>query len=258
MSLLALQTGLRDWLIREEDAAPALHDPRFEAGLSVYLNNYRAQLMACLSESYGIVRAWLGDTAFEAAAATHIDRAPPKSWTLDAYGQDFPETLRALYPDDAEVGDLAALERALAQAFTADDVAPVDPAGLADLDWDRARLRFVPSLMMVPAASNAGAIWSAISADDMPPPAQRLATDTAILIWREGFTPAFRTLDPGEAEALDLLRQGADFGTLCARLVAQAGEAEGPAVAGAYLAQWIRDALVSDISSQPGKEIHNA
>lgn len=247
MSLLALQTGLRDWLTTE--AEPALQAPNRTAGLSVYLNNYRAQLMACLGESYPTLHAWLGDEAFEAAAAHHIDRSPPGSWTLDAYGLGFPETLRALYPGDAEIGDLAALECALAQAFIAPDAPPLDPASLADIDWDRARLGFVPALTLLAVSSNAGAIWSAIAREETPPAAETLPQPGAILVWREGFTPAFRTLESTEARALEALQEGCDFGALCAMLVAREGEIEGPQIAGNWLAQWLADGIIARISA---------
>jgi len=248
MSLLALQTGLRDWLTAEE--TPSFQAPRREAGLSVYLNNYRAQLMACLRESYPTLHAWLGDNAFQTAAAQHIDRSPPGSWTLDAYGLGFPATLRDLYPDDPEVGDLAALECALAHAFIAPDSPPLDPASLADIDWDRARLRFIPALTLLPASSNAGAIWSAIAQGEVPPAARMLPQSGAIMVWRDGFTPAFRTLETTEFRALEALREGCDFGALCAMLVAQEGETAGPQIAGTYLAQWLGDAIIAQISDQ--------
>jgi hypothetical protein len=249
MSLLALQHGFRDWLTREADHVASRCVRHGGAGLAVYLNNYRAQLMACLTESYGGVRAWLGDAAFDAAAATHIDRVPPSSWTLDDYMLDFPDTLADLYPHDPEVSELARLELALASLFTVPDHRPVDPAGLAAIDWDRATLRFVPGLQLRPVATNAGAIWSAIMRGETPPPAQRLAAGAAILVWREGFTPTFRTVVPAEAKALDLLQRGGSFGTLCAWLVAEHGEAEGPGLAGSYLAQWLNDEIISAVSS---------
>jgi hypothetical protein len=56
----------------------------------VHQNNYRLQLIACLTESFTYTRGWIGGEAFEAAAAAHIDRVPPSSWTLDAYPRDFP------------------------------------------------------------------------------------------------------------------------------------------------------------------------
>lgn len=248
MTLHAMQTSLRDWLTSEE--APALQAPRAEAGLSVYLNNYRAQLMACLNESYPTLHAWLGDNVFGAAAAQHIDRSPPFNWTLDAYGLGFPATLRSLYPNDPEIGDLAALECALAQAFIAADSPPIDPASLVDIDWERARLGFIPALTLLPASSNAGAIWSAIAQGETPPLAQALPQPSAILVWRADFTPAFRTLENTEAHALEALREGHDFGSLCATLVACHGEVAGPQIAGSFLAQWLCDGIVTQISDQ--------
>jgi hypothetical protein len=249
MSLLTLQQDFRAWLTVEDADLAARCGTRSKAGLNVYLNNYRAQLMACLTETYGTVHGWLGDAAFEAAAATHIDRVSPKSWTLDAYGLDFPETLTGLYPEDPEVGELAELECTLAQLFVAGDTTPIGPAGLADIDWDRATFRFIPALIRLPATTNAGAIWSAVARGEKPPAAQRLPNGAVALVWREGFTPAFRTLDPAEAEALDLLQHGASFGTLCAQLVQREGEIDGPRIAGSYLAQWISDGIVANISS---------
>src|SRR6188472_3757343 len=103
MNLLALQRNFRAWLTSEASDVAAQFGERARAGLGVYLNNYRAQLLACLSASYPILRAWIGDSAFEGAAASHIDSVPPHSWTLDAYGLDFAETLQARYPDDPEI-----------------------------------------------------------------------------------------------------------------------------------------------------------
>ncbi len=96
MSLAASQAAFQAWLQQADDAgiAPTLADPR---GLSVYQNNYRVSLMACLSEAFPHTLAWLGAEAFEGAAARHVDAHPPRSFTLDAYPQGFVETLRAIW-----------------------------------------------------------------------------------------------------------------------------------------------------------------
>jgi hypothetical protein len=247
MTLHAMQTSLRDWLTGEE--APALRAPRAEAGLSVYLNNYRAQLMACLNESYPTLHAWLGDDAFSAAAAQHIDRSPPFNWTLDAYGLGFPLPCAA-FTRTIQRSVIWPRWNAHWRAFIAADSPPIDPASLVDIDWDRARLGFIPALTLLPASSNAGAIWSAIAQGEMPPPAQALPQPSAILVWRADFTPAFRTLESTEARALEALREGHDFGSLCATLVARHGEVAGPQIAGSFLVQWLSDGIVTQISDQ--------
>jgi hypothetical protein len=253
MSLLALQRDFRDWLTTESpDAAIRLGDG---PGLAVYLNTYRAQLMACLAETFETVRAWLGDAAFDAAAATHVDRVPPSRWTLDAYAEHFPETLDTLYPSDPEVGEMARLDRALSNAFVGPDPEPLDPASLAEVDWDRAMLRLVPTFVLLPASSNAGAIWSAIARGDVPPAAERLGEAAYIAVWREGFTPAFRTLEAPEAEALDAVVAGRTFGAICASLVESLGEDRGSAMAGAYLGRWLSDHLVMAVDVVPSLPI---
>ncbi|WP_019832793.1 HvfC/BufC N-terminal domain-containing protein [Sphingomonas sp. PR090111-T3T-6A] len=248
MSLLALQRDFRGWLATEDAGVAARFGEPAQAGLAVYLNNYRGQLMACLSESFETVRAWIGDNAFEGAAALHIDRLPPHSWTLDAYALDFPETLDRLYPEDPEVGELGRLERALGLAFVGPDAAPIEPASLDGIDWDRAVLRLVPTFASFSAATNAGAIWSALSGGAQPPAASLLPQPASIMVWRAGFAPAFRTLEAAEAEALALVAEGRDFGALCASLVARFGEEQGPALAGGFLGQWLADGLIASVS----------
>ena len=248
MSLLALQRDFRSWLTTESADAGARLETDPAPGLSVYLNNYRASLMGCLAESFKITRAWLGDEAFEAAAANHIDRLPPHSWTLDAYARDLPATLALRYPDDPEVADLARLECALGFAFVGRDADAIDPATLTAIDWDTAVLRFVPTLDLLDVTTNAAAIWSAITSEERPPAAALLPEPTCIAIWRNALTPAFRTLDIDEASALRLMMSGRGFGELCAILIDQHGEEEGPAMAGAFLGQWLRDGTVSAIA----------
>jgi Putative DNA-binding domain len=253
VSLLDVQRSFRDWLTAESDDAARRSGVAAAPGLAVHLNTYRSQLLSCLGETFGAVHAWLGDTAFEAAAAIHIDRVPPSSWTLDAYPRDFPETLHDLYPADPEVGELACLERALAEIFTAADCIPVAPgtldqAGGAQVDWDRAVLHLVPTFVLLPVTTNAAAIWSAIRDGTPPPPVASLDAPTRLVLWRNGFIPNFRSLDSAEAAALEQVSAGMTFGALCALLIERCGAAEGPRLAGTWLGQWLRDGLIAQVA----------
>jgi len=245
MNLLALQRDFRAWLTTESaEAAARLGAP---SGLAVYLNTYRAQLLACLAETYATVRAWIGDTAFEAAAATHIDRVPPSSWTLDAYARDFPETLAGLYPEDAEVAELALLDRGVSDCFVGPNSPVVSIDTIGDIDWEQAVLHLVPTFATLPVTTNAAAIWSAFNAGAEPPPAEQLGRPATIAIWRNGFLSALRELDPSEAEAQSRASEGATFGELCALAIERHGEQDGTAKAGAWLGQWLRDGIVGAI-----------
>ena len=140
----------------------------------------------------------------------------------------------------------AILESALGVAFVGPDALRLDAANLAEVDWDRAVLAFVPTLTLLPATTNAGAIWSAIMREERPPPAERLPVPTSIAIWREGFTAAFRTFELAEADALQAMRDGMTFGALCDRLVGRLGDEHGPAAAGGMLARWLADGIIAD------------
>jgi hypothetical protein len=246
MSLAALQRDFRSWLTEGSDGAADRIGAAARPGLRVYQNNYRSQLMDCLDEAFVRVRLWLGDAGFLAAAAAHIDRVPPSTWTLDGYPRHFPETLAALYPDDPEIAELAWLDCALAEAFAGPDASPLVPEALSEIDWDHATLHLSPTIAIARVETNAAAIWSTLSAGETPPAAERLTEPAALLVWRNGFTPCFRTVDGKEHMALRQIIADPSFAALCAAMVEQFGEAEGIAVAGACFAQWLGDGLLVD------------
>jgi hypothetical protein len=242
MNLLALQQDFRLWLEHEDDEAAS----RLGGGdgLQVYLNNYRASLMACLTENHGKLALWLGEEAFQQAMIAHIQTSLPSSWTLDDYGADVPQTLARLYPDDPEIADLARLERALTDAFVGPDHTPPDPNLWAGVDWDAAVLTFAPTVKLIEMRSNATDIWSALNAGTPPPAATHFPNATACLVWRQEFISCFRPLDPVEQDAITCAMNGMSFADLCQRLSDRLGPEAGAAAAGELLARWIRDQIV--------------
>lgn len=246
-----MQRDMRAWLTRGDGTAAVRLGAGTAPGLRVHQNNYRAQLVACLAETFPRTRDWIGAEAFEAALAAHIDRVPPSSWTLDAYPRDLPATLAARYPDDPEVRELAWLECALGEAFVAADAEPLSTAGLAAIDWDHAVLRFTPTLDSSELTTNATAIWSALAHDEVPPAATLLAEPGAILVWRTAQVSHFRAVDQVEHQALLWARSGMSFAALCDAMVASWGEEKGVARAGAMLGQWVADGLITAVADMP-------
>jgi hypothetical protein len=246
--LATLQRDFRSWLAVEAADAAAQFGERAQCGLAVYLNNYRGQLMACLTGSFPTVRAWLGDAAFDGAAATHIDRQPPHGWTLDAYTIEFPDTLDVLYADDPEVADLARLERDLGLAFVGQDADPLSLAAIAVTDWENAILAVVPTFSLLSVTTNAAAIWSAIKSEQTPPAAVILDESAVIAIWRKEYSPTFRTLEPVEARAIFMALDGRTFGAICAAVVHEFGEVDGPQVAGSLMGRWITEGMIGSVT----------
>ncbi|GAA0328213.1 DNA-binding domain-containing protein [Sphingomonas oligophenolica] len=252
MSLIALQRDMRAWLTREDDGAAERFGDCAVPGLRIYQNNYRAQLAACLEESFARTRDWIGGKAFHELVVAHVERVPPSSWTLDAYPRDFPETIALLYPADPEIAELAWLDRALGEAFVGPDAAALLPGDLAGIDWDRAVLHLTPTVDMGDLTTNATAIWSALAAGEAPPGVAFLPEPGAILVWREDQVSRFRAIDPYERQALLSMRAGLPFATLCATMVDMLGEEKGIDCAGQLLGQWLRDGIIVAIEEKTG------
>ena len=249
MSLALFQKELRSWLQEGADDLPAGLGEAAAPGLRVYKNNYRSQLIGCLEHSFPLTRAWLGDEPFRRACETHVDRIAPSSWTIDAYAQRFPQTLAKLHAFDPEVFELAWLEWALGEAFVGKDEQALGPDDLGTVDWDTALIRLSGTMWTIAARTNAGAIWSALFAGEMPPGAERLEPGFRYLVWRSGFVSRFRTIDAAEFDALLTIAGGATFAGLCASLVEAKGETAGIEAAGEMLGRWILDGLIIGIDS---------
>lgn len=247
MRLSELQQHFRSWLTSASDSA-AERLGKDRSGLHVYQNNYRAQLVSCLQQSYPQLRAWIGDEAFLHAAAKHIERQPPHAWTLDAYGDEFGDTLLALFPDNPDMHQLAWIEWALGAGFVAPDAPPLALAALAEIDWASARLTLSPSLSLAPLTTNAADIWWAMNDSKERIDGEMLETAGGVMVWRCGYVSCLRALDAIEYGALIQLQTDGSFGALCALLVDRLGEEHGTAKAGALLAEWLAAELITGVT----------
>ena len=248
MTLLAMQRTFRDWLVTSEDAAAeALGGGH---GTAVYQNNYRIALVSSLAETFQRLALWLGNEAFEVAAARYIDARPPSSWTLDAYGEDFTAFIDGLYPDDPEVAELAFIDWTVGQVFVGSDAEALRPERLAVADWETAVIHPVPSLLVMPIATNADVIWQALATGENPPPAEAVEQGTALLVWRQGLEPVFRRADAYERDVLAWSATGEGFATICERLATMLGEEAAVITAGALLGRWLVEEMVATVRSR--------
>ncbi|AYJ85338.1 DUF2063 domain-containing protein (plasmid) [Sphingomonas paeninsulae] len=236
MSLLTLQRDFHRSLV--DTVTPD------DGGLAIYQNAYRVQLSDCLAETFARTLAWIGGEAFADAARNQIERTPPDGWTLGDYGAGFDATLATLYPDDPEIAELAQIEWMLSRAFESENADAIVSNAISSIHWETATLTFVPSLRTTPTLTNASAILVALATDEQPPAAEMLPAPATTLVWRQEFTPCFRTIETTEHEAIKMMAAGADFATLCEMLVEARGETEGLMLAGTMLGQWFADGLV--------------
>jgi len=243
--LIDLQTRFCAWLREGDEDVAARLAPALGVGpgLTVYQNNYRVALVEALRETYPRAVLWLGDAAFEAVAARYIDAHPPSHWTLDAYGLGFSDMLHA--NADAIAGDLAAIDRAVGDVFVGPDAVPVQADALAQIDWDTAVIRLVPSLVLLPITTNADALWLALANDDAVPDPLYDTEPATLILWRQGFEPVMRRVDPVEAAMLHHSIAGASFAAICGELAETGDQAEAVTAAGTVLGRWLGEGLIA-------------
>lgn len=244
MNLAALQARFRDWLVTGDEADAAVFGTHAAAGLNVYQNNYRVQLMGCLEVSYPLLRRFIGEEAFRAAAITHIDTKPPRGWTLDHYGADFAETLRALHPHNPDLDELAWIEWMLGEAFVAADAVPLNPESLACIDWDRTQLILASSVRVRSATTNADDVWMALRQDEHAE-SEMLPDCAGLVIWRKDHIARLRRTDGTELLALRQLASDPSLEALCDAVFSNIGEDVGIQRVGRLLADWVSAGMVT-------------
>jgi hypothetical protein len=250
MTLKALQSRFRDFIAAPDAAStPSFSGP----GMAIYRDAYRGRLLAALEASFPRTRRWVGSDPFQAAATHYILMRPPTSWTLDNYGSDFPALLAQLFAEDPEVGDLAWLEWAMAQAFAAPDgpilgFEALAAANYQGTDWDHVAFTPASGVSMRWVATPCTDLWVSLDDDDSAALAPHMPRSPLIephlaLVWRKDVTAHYRLVAPDEAHALAGLIAGA-----CLGRVAQSATAD---TLGHRLVKWLSDGLFADHQLRP-------
>jgi Putative DNA-binding domain len=219
----------------------------------VYRHAYSSRLVEAMRNDHKLLRIYLGDEMFDAMAHAYVAANPSLQPNLRWFSSGLPEFLKSTgpYADHPVLSDLAALEKALNDAFDA----PEGPAiGLADMarfvpqTWAGLTFRPHPGARRLNLATNASAVWLALKTDDEPPDPVRREEVSRLLIWRKDVTPVFRELDAEEAMMWDEAARGIPFGVLCSMLAAF-DDPDGAAARGAgYLHGWIAAELLTGVS----------
>lgn len=220
--------------------------------LQVYRDAYVLRLIEVVGNDHEHLRRYLGEPEFRAMAGRYIAANPSQHPNARWFSRGLPEFLRTTepYAQKCVLGELAALERALNDAFDADDAPVLGAADLAAIPpaaW--AGLAFVahPSAACLEASTNAAAIWMALKGDEPPPPPALLPEVARILVWRQGTTAMFRDLSAEEAMMWQLTSGGADFGEVCQMMAVFDSAETAPARAAGILKTWLETGLLSRV-----------
>ena len=245
MTLLDDQTRFLAEITADDDAPPS------SLGMEIYRNAYRARLIGALESGFERTKRWVGDEAFEAAAAHYILTQPPHSWTLDEFGAQFPALLAELFADDPEVAELAWLEWHMQQAFGALDLPELDAvqlgaAGLDEDGWNNLHFTMAAGFAARAVQHELADLWHGLAPDGTARPANPLRAAQHLIVWRHAFRPHFSLLDPAEFAVLERLADGAPLGEAGQVLEAHEDSAE---QFGQWLATWLSEGLFADFAA---------
>jgi hypothetical protein len=213
-----------------------------ETRLAVYSNAYRVRLADALAANMPRLKQLLGDEQFDAVAAEYVDTHPSRFASIRWFGDQLADVLADSHPSQPWIAELARWEWALAASFDASDATAVGVEALAAVapgDWADLRLQFHPSVQYLELATNAQALFKALSEEQHPPQPALLAKPQPWLLWRQDLKTQYRSLDPAESAALRTMRDGGTFGAMCEALCEWHDADEVPLIAAGMLKRWI-------------------
>jgi hypothetical protein len=220
--------------------AEILDSPREKRDVlfGVYKYAYGSRLVEAMRNDHKLLHGYLGDEMFDAMGEAYVAAHPSQHPNLRWFSQSLPGFLRVTQPysDYPVIADLAALEKALNDAFDAAEL------------WNDLTFQSHPSAFRLDVSTNASTIWLALKKDETPPDAVALEQPCRLLVWRRDVTPVFRELTVEEAMMWDEAANGIPFGVLCAML-ATYDDPDGAAARGAgYLHGWVTAGLLTGVS----------
>lgn len=258
-TLADLQGAFGRYLLEGDDrfASAVVSTPTLDAysRLRIYANAYRARFTEALSADFPVLRAVLGDTPFEELSAAYIVAFPSRSFTLRGFGSRLPSFIESqtATSERAFAAELAAFEWALVDAFDAIDhpaVGVADMAEIAPEAWPQLEIDAHPSMRCVPTRFNTPTVWNAVKAQQPRPGIAEASDSVAWVVWRQGLSCVFRSMDPIEHSAWSAVTGGANFGAMCDSLLDWLAPDEIPPRAAQLLRAWLADGLIGSLRTR--------
>lgn len=245
-----------------DDPNPALALLRPMGGLpprlAAYRHAYRARLTEALRNNHPVLHRAMGDTAFDDLALGYLAAWPSTQPSIRWFGHRLAEHMAALPEPQAThpaLVDLARMEWALGLAFDASDMPALDPAVLANLapaQWATHSLQYHPSVQCLALHWQVGPLWQALTLDADAQAAAPKPAEHALLVWRQGAGPRWRSLAGPEAALLRAALAGQSLAALCTVAADHGGAEQAPATVAATLHQWLAAGLLCGLCTMAG------
>jgi hypothetical protein len=208
--------------------------------LRIYADAYRLRLVEVLGNDFPATRDALGEDDFARFAECYPQAHPSMQPSVRHFGFAFAGWLETQADAPPGLHELARFEWLQSAAFDAADAPALrvdDVAALAPESWPSLRFQLHPCVRLLDTerlAIDEGALT--LADGDSP---------VRWLLWRDAEGDVrWRSLEADEADALHAIRNGANFGELCARLESRHGE-DGALRAASLLKRWLADGLLA-------------
>jgi Putative DNA-binding domain len=254
--LAELQRSFQAFVTGSAHAPPAMISGNTRASaqsrMQIYAEAIDLRFLEALGEDYPGVHGLLGDESFRQLAHAYAAAHPSHFRSMRWFGMHLPELLRADEPwcEHPVLAEMARFEWSKGELVDAADISPIgveDIAAIPAARWAGMRPRFVHALRQLTLEWNVPALWSALETGETPPPPTRLEHPVDWLLWRQGISIRWRSIDAHEAWALRACAGGADFDVLCNGLCERIGRDAAPLRAATYLKQWASDGLLAAV-----------
>ncbi len=219
--------------------------------LAIYCEAYRLRLTDALASTLPRLQQLLGKDEFAKVAGEYLDLCPSTYPSIRWFGDRLPSLLERSYRNQPWLAELASWEWTIASAFDAADAEPVGVEALGAVapdHWPTLQFLFHPSVHLVSMKTNAPALFKALTEEESPPEAVQLDEPQPWLIWRESLKTQYRSLNPDEAAALENVRSGGTFETLCDTLCAWHEPEAVPMQAAGMLKRWVVEGMIVGVA----------
>lgn len=226
--------------------AEFIASPELDAAgrLAIYHRAYWVRQERVLAETFPAVRAILGEARFRGLVAAYLRRHPSEHPAIEWVGRRLPETLGATADVPGYVAEVAQLEWARLEALLSPASPVLQVEDLRGVDFAAAAGLLCPGVRMLRLSRRALRAWREQASSSLGQRADAGAraepeAPVCLLVWRGGHKVRERTLEEDEWAALELLRAGCDFASVCAAFGGGSAEA-----AARCIGAWIRDGLL--------------
>jgi hypothetical protein len=253
--LHSLQAALQRHILMEEEAddiitqlinpAKGVLDDR----LAVYSDAYQWRLIEALKKRYPLLHEHLGEDVFEELAEVYIDEYPSRSYSIHEFTNQLPDFLLVYRSEQAYLGELAALIRALSFSFESADAGRLDRRALTEVpmeNWPVLCFKYHPSVQCLTFQWNTFALWKALIQKTVLPSMSNAVS--YCMVWRKELQPYANHLTRLELEVFQAFQAGRCFADVCEMVYASGVSNE--EAAAAWLAHYLTRGLQDDLFSE--------